>query len=236
MADRSSWTAKIPFASRKKLDQKNAEIQQLQFRISQQQQQQAQLENLRRENERQYQLQREREQQDRARQEQERTRLERERQDREVALQRQLQREQDDRARQEFERMEAQRLEWERKERLKRERKEREQRKRDMERMKLQMVSPDTLRNLRELIRERYELDVEIWSLRNVRRPDRWIVEEKMEKADAVLLKIFTIVHAWDTTQGSWTEAEWKQAKEVQTRVLAEGKRWWAGNPPWDDY
>jgi hypothetical protein len=229
MSDRSSWTSKIPFASRRKVEQKDAEIQQLQFRLSQQQQQQAQLETQRRDSERLLQLQLDREQQERARQEFER-------EERELALQRQLQREQDDRARQEFERMEAQRLEWERKERLKRERKERDQRKRDTERMKLQMVSPDTLRNLRELIRERYELDVEIWSLRNVRRPDRWIVEEKMEKADAVLLKIFTIVHAWETTQGSWTDAEWKQAKEIQNRVLAEGKRWWTGNPPWEDY
>lgn len=229
MSDRSSWTAKIPFASRKKVEAKNAEIQQLQFRLSQQQQHQVQLETQRRDNERLLQRQLDREQQERARQELER-------QEREAALQRQLQREQDDRARQEFERMETQRLEWERKERLKRERKEREQRKRDNERRKLQMVSPDTLRNLRELIRERYELDVEIWSLRNVRRPDRWIVEDKMEKADAVLLKIFTIVHAWETTQGSWTEAEWKQAKEIQNRILAEGKRWWAGNPPWEHY
>ena len=164
------------------------------------------------------------EQQERARQEDERRETERA-----------LKHEKEERARLDFERKEKQRLEEERIERLKCERRERERKKRDNERIKLQTVSPDTLRSLRELIRERYELDVEIWSLRNVRRPDRWIVEKKMDKADAILLKIFSIVHAWDGTEGSWTAIEWNQAKQIQGRVLAEGKRWWAGNAPWDD-
>jgi hypothetical protein len=103
--------------------------------------------------------------------------------------------------------------------------------------VKLQIVSPDTLRNLRELIQEKYTLDVEIWSLRNVRMSDRWIVEEKMKKADTILSKIFATVDGWKTTQGSWTDAEWKRAKEIQNCIMseAEGKRWWAGNPPWED-
>jgi len=51
---------------------------------------------------------------------------------------------------------------------------------------KLEEASPSTLRSLRELIRDKYRLDVEIWGLRGARKPDRWLVEQKMEKADAV--------------------------------------------------
>ncbi len=110
-----------------------------------------------------------------------------------------------------------------------------QQRRRDERMRKLQIISTDTLRGLRDLIRTRYELDVEIWSLRKVRKPDRYIVEEKMERADAVLSEICAIVRAWDGTENTWTKSEWEQAKDIQKRVLAHGKRRWSGNPPWED-
>lgn len=130
-------------------------------------------------------------------------------------------------ARQEAERLEGER--WER-ERQAIQRQRREERMR-----KLQIISTKTLRGLRDLIRTRYELDVEIWSLRNVRKPDRIIVLEKMEKADAVLSEILAIVRAWEGTEKSWSKSEWEQAKNIQKRILADGKRRWAGNPPWEE-
>lgn len=118
------------------------------------------------------------------------------------------------------------------KERLKR---EHQQQRQDERMRRLHTISTDTLRELRDLIRIRYELDVEIWSLRKVRKPDRPIVEEKMERADAVLTEIFAIVRAWDSTEKSWTKSEWEKAKDIQKRILADGKRQWSSNPPWED-
>jgi hypothetical protein len=98
----------------------------------------------------------------------------------------------------------------------------------------LRSVSPDSLYILRELIRKRYALDVEIWSLRRVRRCDRQYVQEKMERADALLLEIRAMVRAWEGTESSWTRAEWSQAQAIQRRLLVDGKREWLINPPWN--
>lgn len=195
-----------PWVNKKKLERQEGQIQQLERQLAR---------------EKAVRAQEELEHQQRQRQERERELDQRRR------LERQLAQEKADRAQQELERQE--------KERQEKERKERDKRNRDEKWRKLQMISPETLRGLRELIRTRYELDVEIWSLRKVRKPDRGIVEEKMEKADAVLLEILTIVHAWEGTESSWTEPELKQVREIQRRILADGKRWWVGNPPWED-
>jgi hypothetical protein len=109
-----------------------------------------------------------------------------------------------------------------------------DQPKRDDRMTRLKMILPDMLYGLRELIRTRCALDIEIWALRKVGKRDRDIVERKMEIADAVLLKIFTIVHAWEGTERLWTEDDWEKAKEIRSRLLAEGKRWWMDNPPWE--
>jgi hypothetical protein len=116
-----------------------------------------------------------------------------------------------------------------------REREDRERREAEAKAAKMRMVSPETLRDLRELIRTRYELDVEIWSLRKVRRPDRPLVEEKMERADAALAEIINIVQAWDGTEKSWTPEEWEQAQEIVRRIEMDGKKHWMGNPPWEE-
>lgn len=149
-------------------------------------------------------------------------------------MQRQLQQVQTARDQQEVERQDRRRIDQERRrhEELQRER-ERRRHEEKLERMR--QMSPETLRNLRELIRQKYELDVEIWDLRAVRKPDRWIVIEKMEKADAVLQEILTMVTAWEGTQQSWTGGEWERVQEIQDRLQVDNKRWWTGNPPWED-
>lgn len=132
-------------------------------------------------------------------------------------------------------RMAQEKLEWERWEREERNR-VKEKKQRDDYIRRLRNVSPDSLHTLRELIRAKYALDVEIWGLRDVRRPDRHIAVAKMEKADAILHEIYAMVNAWEDTQTSWTGPEWEQAMEVKRRLLADGKRWWlVSGPPWDD-
>jgi len=99
---------------------------------------------------------------------------------------------------------------------------------------KLKLISPDSLYLLRGLIRQKYALDVDIWSLRRVRVVDRGEVEDKMEKADAILQEIRDMVGAWHGTEKSWdSPAEWARAQEIQDRLLTEGKREWQKDPPW---
>ena len=133
-----------------------------------------------------------------------------------------------ERQRKEYERWEKKRQEQELQEREKLQKKEREQRR--LERLKL--TSPEALRKLRDLIRTRYQLDMYIWSLRGVRGPDRPLVVEKMEKADAVLMEIFTMVDTWEENDRIWTAEEWRLAQKIKERIQAEGKRWWVNNPP----
>jgi hypothetical protein len=116
-----------------------------------------------------------------------------------------------------------------------RERQDSERREQEEKAARMRMVSPETLRELRELLRTRYELDIKIWNLRKVRKPDRPVVEEKMERSDAVLGEIMNIIQAWDGSESSWTAGEWEQAQEIISRIEAEGKREWAGNPPWEE-
>jgi hypothetical protein len=116
-----------------------------------------------------------------------------------------------------------------------RETSEREKEKEKERKAKARSVSPEKLRELRDLIRLRYELDVEIWNYRGVRLPDRPIVEEKMQRADAVLQQIIDTIRGWGGTEDSWTSEELDKIEEVWHRITAEGKRWWMQDPPWND-
>jgi hypothetical protein len=101
---------------------------------------------------------------------------------------------------------------------------------------KIRNASPETLRELRELIRARYQLDVEIWNLRGVRKPDQPLVMVKMQKADEILNEILQKVGVWtDNEDGHWTDEEWEKVQDIQRRLGSEGKRNWAANPPWAD-
>jgi hypothetical protein len=156
--------------------------------------------------------------------------LEQERLIRERELQVQEQERQSIARQQENERRDRERVEEERKQK-ERERKERERRR--LERLKL--TSPEALRGLRDLIRTRYALDLEIWSLKGARKPNRPVVEEKMRKADAILTEIYNMVETWEENDKVWTQQEWELARDIKKRILEKGKRQWKDNPPWND-
>jgi hypothetical protein len=100
---------------------------------------------------------------------------------------------------------------------------------------KLQEASPETLRSLRELIREKYELDVQIWARRGARRPDRGIVLDKMDKADATMEEILGMLALWgDNKDGSWRPLEWERVEAIRERLQHGGHRNWADGPPWE--
>ncbi|KAH0538335.1 hypothetical protein FGG08_005070 [Glutinoglossum americanum] len=96
-------------------------------------------------------------------------------------------------------------------------------------------VTPEEIRDLGELIRKRYELDVEIWGLRHVKPRDRRIVEDKMRRSDATLQKIYRTIYAWDSPDAFKSPKDWVKLQEIRMRIEEDGKRDWANNPPWAD-
>jgi hypothetical protein len=103
------------------------------------------------------------------------------------------------------------------------------------QRPKGQKVKPQELRQLRELLRQRYDLDLEIWNRRKVGVYNRPIVEESMRKADALLLRIRALVVTMDRREYFNSDAEYMRFKEVKARIGENGKRSWIQNPPWDE-
>ncbi|KAH7078750.1 hypothetical protein BKA63DRAFT_250499 [Paraphoma chrysanthemicola] len=103
-------------------------------------------------------------------------------------------------------------------------------------RLRIKQASPETLRDLRELIRDRYELDVKIWGLRGARKPDHPIVQKKMEKSDAVMEEILHMVSLWgDNSDNSWNPVEWEKVNIIRKKLEDGGHRVWANDPPWAD-
>jgi len=96
-------------------------------------------------------------------------------------------------------------------------------------------VQPEEIRNLCELIRQRYALDVEIWDLRHVKRRDRDLVEDKMRRSDAMLQKIYGTVCGWDNPEAFESQKDWDKLQQIKIRIEEDGKRFWTANPPWDD-
>ncbi|KAF2249312.1 hypothetical protein BU26DRAFT_519430 [Trematosphaeria pertusa] len=101
-------------------------------------------------------------------------------------------------------------------------------------RRKRQLIQPAELRQLRELIRCRYALDVEIWSDRNVKFYQRDRAIENMRKSMAALARIQRTVEAWDKRDFFASDDEYMKFRELKRRVLEEGKRDWASHPPWE--
>jgi hypothetical protein len=98
-----------------------------------------------------------------------------------------------------------------------------------------QKVKPDEVRELADLIRKRYKLDVEIWDLRHVQPHNRPVVKDKMRQSDATLQKISATIAAWNSPDAFESPKDWAKMQEIKKRIKASGKRNWALNPPWDD-
>jgi hypothetical protein len=102
-------------------------------------------------------------------------------------------------------------------------------------RRKGQKVEPKEIRELCELVRKRYSLDVEIWSLRKTKPRDRRFVKEKMNKADATLQKINRILDSWDTAEAFTSDSDRAKFQEIRRRIKMDGKRDWAKDSPFDE-
>ena len=124
----------------------------------------------------------------------------------------------------------------EEKKRIERERIEQERLREQEEFEKMQQAAPETLRDLRELIRNRYELDVKIWSMWHTRKPNRPYVQKDMDKADVIMEEILCLINAWGNTRDTarWSKEEWEKVEIIRTKIREGGYRTWANNPPWN--
>lgn len=95
-----------------------------------------------------------------------------------------------------------------------------------------QKITAGEVRNLTAFIRLRCRLDHEIWEGRHCTRAARFVVKEKMQRADAVLVKLRHLVEEWDHRECWETMEEWLKLKDVRRRIEMDGKREGA---PWDD-
>jgi hypothetical protein len=89
------------------------------------------------------------------------------------------------------------------------------------------------LRDLKELIRRRYALDVEIWEMRDVYECGRPKVREKMAKADATLKQIHNIVLEMNNPDLFEDPKDYKKLQTIKDMLDKPGKQDWANNPPW---
>lgn len=96
--------------------------------------------------------------------------------------------------------------------------------------------SKESVRQLRELVRERYRLDLYIWSERDVLPADRELVMRDCQRADDRLRRIYTIVSCWD--EEFFAKKDWDAAKKIKEGILAAkaegGHLLWAQKPPWE--
>lgn len=103
--------------------------------------------------------------------------------------------------------------------------KQRQERKRD--------ASRESVRRVRQLIRDRYRLDLYVWNNRDVQRADRDIMMEHCIRADKALQQIYYCVNSWDSED--FTPEEWEVAKTIK-ELLSHQERHaiWQDVPPWD--
>jgi hypothetical protein len=80
-------------------------------------------------------------------------------------------------------------------------------------------ITPQDLRECRELIREKYELDVEKYNLRDVHDLNRPILDDKIKRSAGALVDIKRIVKGWVEAKEQWSETEWRQVEEINRRI-----------------
>lgn len=94
-------------------------------------------------------------------------------------------------------------------------------------------VSSLDIRELNDLIRKRYALDIEIWADRDCMPCDRDLVKANMIRSDAVLEKIKTTVQLWNNCLLWESMSDWEKLQKIKERLDENKMRRWKDNPPW---
>ena len=101
---------------------------------------------------------------------------------------------------------------------------------------KEQNCSRESVGRLRKLLRDRYRLDVWIWSRRRTPQGNQHLILKKCEEANDILQQIYAIVSDWD--EPSFRNAdepdEWKMAEAIKKIVEDKDQHVdWVKTPPW---
>lgn len=100
-----------------------------------------------------------------------------------------------------------------------------------------QAVQNSTLgrvRELREMIREKRRLDIEIWDDRGVQLDDQEEVKQKCVKADGLMDHIVAIIQGWEEDQ--FGREEWLIVSKINEGMTAALEDYisWTKLPPWE--
>jgi len=95
-----------------------------------------------------------------------------------------------------------------------------------------QLVKKEELRDLGELIRERYKLDMLLYNLRDKASYEDDVIDENTIKADAALVKIKRLVDSFDRHDLFADPRDYEKLKEIKERIYQGGKRDWKKHPP----
>jgi hypothetical protein len=95
-------------------------------------------------------------------------------------------------------------------------------------------ITAENIRELREMIRYRYGLDIEIWKQRDLKGHMRDNLKENMRRSDAALLAIRKTLQDWDRREFFATEEEYQKFREIKHRLMTGNKMNWEENKPWE--
>jgi hypothetical protein len=94
-----------------------------------------------------------------------------------------------------------------------------------------QLVRMEELRELGELIRERYKLDMLLFNLQDKTAYEDDVIDETMVKSIAALAKIRRLVESFDRRDLFKTTEEHDKLREIKRRIHESGKRDWKKHP-----
>ena len=95
-----------------------------------------------------------------------------------------------------------------------------------------QLVKKEELRELGELIRERYKLDMLLYNLRDKTSYEDDVIDENTIKANAALEKIKRLVNSFDRHDLFTDPRDYEKLREIKRRIYEGGKRDWKKHPP----
>lgn len=102
----------------------------------------------------------------------------------------------------------------------------------EVQQRRLLNSSTDYIRRVRELIRQKYALDVYVWSMRDTLESNRELIMESGKQSDDILNEIYTIVSGWE--RDLFKADEWMVVKEIRAGVMRCTKEDpWQAVPPW---
>lgn len=94
-------------------------------------------------------------------------------------------------------------------------------------------ASPEYVRRVRELIRDKYRLDVYVWSMKDTIESNRRLIMRYCKRSDEILTEIWAIVSKWE--RDLFTGEEWKLVRQIQMGVKQCTQEVpWQSVPPWN--